>query len=288
MTRLLYGIILLGGLMFSSVSSASLWSWIDTMDTCTASTVYCYNYHFTLADWDENDSTPNPCYGLSACTLFIGHKHDASGNSGTGIVRSWGTDTYPFIIQAASLGELAKQFKTIFSLPFSATANHQADTMVAEECVGMFYAAGRNLGSNNTSVTGQAFGGHPMLPGSICGVAPAPSGSCDFDQDVLTLDHGTLSRRELDGHEMSENVSISCTTLQTLKLYIFSADHIQLRDDGSLYSELYMNDNLLASNGLTLDVEQQENVTVKSVLRTNGSVEAGEFSGSTVMLITVE
>lgn len=117
---------------------------------------------------------------------------------------------------------------------------------------------------------------------------PQPSGSCDFNQDVLTLDHGTLTRQELDGHEVSENVSINCTTSQTLKLYIYSADNVQLRDDGSLYSELYMNDNVLGTSGFTLDVAEQENVVVKSVLHTNGSVAAGEFAGSTVMLITVE
>ena len=104
----------------------------------------------------------------------------------------------------------------------------------------------------------------------------------------MNLNHGTLTRQELEGHEVSETVSISCTTSQTLKLFIYSADNVQLRDDGSLYSELYMNGNVLGTAGFTLDVAEQENVTVKSVLRTNGSVAAGEFSGSTVMLITVE
>ncbi len=32
----------------------------------------------------------------------------------------------------------------------------------------------------------------------------SPAVSCDFNQDVLTLDHGTLTRQELDGHEVSE------------------------------------------------------------------------------------
>ncbi|MNG24157.1 hypothetical protein D3C84_1088490 [compost metagenome] len=63
---------------------------------------------------------------------------------------------------------------------------------------------------------------------------------------------------------------------------------MELRDDGSLYSELYMNGNVLGTSGFTLDVEAQDNVVVKSVLRTNGTPEAGEFSGSTIMLITVE
>lgn len=273
--------------MFSHTASASVWSWIDNLTTCSTNT-YCYDYNFTIADWDENDETPNPCYGLNACTLLISHRHNAAGTSGRRAERTWGSGTYPFLTSAETMGELGKAFKAVFSLPFSSTTNHSAATVATEECVGLFYAAGQNLGTNTSSVTTDAMQGHPLLPGSICGAAPAPSGSCDFEQDVLLLDHGTLSRRQLEGHEVSENVTISCTTSQTLKLYIYSADNVQLRDDGSLYSELYMNDTVLGTEGFDLDVQQQENVTVKSVLRTNGSVEAGEFSGSTVMLITVE
>lgn len=288
MKRLITAMMLLGGLAWSQTASASIWSWIDSLNTCSASQTYCYDYNFTIADWDEDDSTPNPCYGLSACTLFIGHRHNVAGTSGSGIVRSWGAGTYPFITKSETLGDLGKQLKAIFSFPFSATTTHKANTVATEECVGIFYATGKNLGSNSSAVNQTAFEGHPMLPGSICGAAPAPSGSCDFDQDVLTLDHGTLTRQELEGHEVSENVSISCTTSQTLKLFIYSADKVDLRDDGSLYSELYMNDNVLGTSGFTLDVEAQDNVTVKSILRTNGTPEAGEFSGSTIMLITVE
>lgn len=288
MKRLMFVFILMGGLAYSPLSSASVWSWIDNLSTCTSSFKYCYTYDFTIADWDENDSTPNPCYGLSACTIFIGHRHDAAGTSGSGIVRSWGAGNYPFIITSETMGDLAKQIKAIFSLPFSSTTTHQANTVATEECVGLFYAAGRNLGSNSSAANISSFQGHPMMPGSICGTAPQPSGSCDFDQDVVTLDHGTLTRQELEGHEVSETVSINCTTSQMLKLYIYSADNVQLRDDGSLYSQLYMNDNVLGTNGFNLDVVERENVVVKSVLHTNGSVEAGEFSGSTIMLITVE
>jgi hypothetical protein len=291
MKRAVFSIILLAGLAFSPVASASIWSWVDSLKVCASSLTYCFDYDFTIAGWDENDTTPNPCYGLTACTFFIGHRHDATGSSGSGIVRSWGagtSGTYSFVTKSETLGEVAKQFKAIVSLPYSGTTRHSGNTIATEECVGMFYAAGKNLGTNSSAVNDSKFTGYSMVPGSICGVAPQPSGSCDFGQDVLTLDHGMLPRQELDGHEVSESVSINCTIPQLLKLYIYSADDVQLRDDGSLYSELYMNDNVLGINGVSLDVTEQENVVVKSVLRTNGSVTAGEFSGSTIMLITVE
>ncbi|WP_437749999.1 MrpH family fimbial adhesin (plasmid) [Enterobacter mori] len=288
MTRYLYAIIFTCGLAFSPVSSAAIWSWIDSLTTCTANTTYCYDYVFTIASWDENDEAVNPCFGETACTLFVSHRHDSAGTSGSGVTRSWDASTYPFIVTARTMGDLGKEINAVFPLPFSSTTNHQGNSVIGEECVGIFYAAGKNLGSNDSPITNNSFLGFPLLPGSICGIAPSPSGACDFDQDVLTLDHGTLSRNELEGHEVSENVRISCTISQTLKLYIFSADNVKLRDDGSLYSELYMNDNILSNEGLILEVSAQEIVSVKSILHTNGTPEAGEFSGSTVMLITVE
>lgn len=271
-------------LVATQPASASVWSWIDSIKQNSSTN---FDYTFTIASWDENDENANPCYELNACTLFISHRHDSSGNSGTGVVRSWDSSQYPAMLTAKTIGALGKVLNSALSLPFNSTTNHNG-SVGYEECVGIFYAAGTNLGNNQSSTNQTKFQGYPLLPGSICGTAPQPSGSCDFNQDVLTLDHGTLTRQELDGHEVSESVSINCTTSQTLKLYIYSADNVQLRDDGSLYSELYMNENVLGTSGFTLDVAEQENVVVKSVLHTNGSVAAGEFSGSTVMLITVE
>lgn len=281
-------IILLAGLGFSQYSSASIWSWIENLTECTATQTYCYEYTFTIADWDSNDDTANPCYGLSACTLMISHRHFAVGTSGLGVVRTWGSGTYPFLTTAETMGELGASFKAIFSLPFSSTTTHRGNEVAAEECVGIFYAAGIDLGTNTSSQSESKYSGYPIMPNSICGAAPAPSGSCDFVQDSITLDHGTLQKTELEGHEVSSTVNISCTSSKTLQVYIYSADNVQLRDDGSLYSELYLNNNILGINGFTLDVTDEANVSVKSVLRTNGTVAAGEFSGSTVMLISME
>lgn len=284
MARLLYSIILLSGLSLSINVTASVWSWIDSI---TQNSSTNFTYYFTIADWEESDTAANPCYGLSSCTLFISHRHDTSGNSGTGVVRSWGSGQNAFLLSSKTIGELGKALKTTISLPYSGSTNHNG-TVNFEECIGFFYAAGRDLGTYENGANDNSFSGYPILPSSICGVAPAPSGSCDFDQDTLTLDHGTLARQELDGHEVSETVNITCTTTETLKLYIYSAGNLPLRDDDSLYSELYLNDTVLGSNGLTLNVENNATVNVKSILRTNGTVSAGEFFGSTVMLISIE
>jgi hypothetical protein len=186
------------------------------------------------------------------------------------------------------MGDLGKALKSRFSIPFSGTTRHSGNTIATEECVGFFYRAGGNSGSYDSDTNNSSFSGHPMLPGSVCGVAPAPSGTCDFTQQVLTLDHGVLARQELEGNEVTETVNLTCSLPMTLKLYIFDADKLELRSDGSLYSELYINDSTPGEDGLTIDVSDQTQVSVKSMLHTNGSVEAGEFSGSTVMMITVE
>lgn len=292
MKRLIFATILLSGLTFSQVSSASIWSWIDQITTndCTSGLTYCYNYHYTVSAWDDIDTTPNPCYGLTACTLFLSHRHFSAGTSGNQSLYSMDASINPGFLTAETMGELGEFVKSKFSFPYSGIARHTANTPAAtEECVGFFYAAGRNLGNSTTIANDSStYGGYPILPGSICGAAPPPSGSCDFTQDSVTLDHGTLSRRELEGHEVTEQVNLTCTTSQTLKLYIYAADKVQLNDDGSLYSELYLNNTILGTDGFTIDVNENAIVDIKSTLRTNGTPEAGEFSGSTIMLITVE
>ncbi|WP_437749984.1 MrpH family fimbial adhesin (plasmid) [Enterobacter mori] len=291
MKRLIFATILLSGLTFSHVTSASIWSWIDQITTndCTSGLTYCYNYHYTISAWDDIDSTPNPCYGLTACTIFLSHRHFANGTSGNQTLYSMDAANNPELLTAETMGSLGDVVKSVISLPYSGIARHTSnDTTPTEECVGIFYASGRNLGNTTSETQNSAYGGYPILPGSICGAAPPPSGSCDFTQDSVMLDHGTLSRRELEGHEVTEQVNLTCTTSQTLKLYIYAADKVQLRDDGSLYSELYLNNTILGTEGFTIDVNENAVVDVKSTLRTNGTPESGEFSGSTIMLITVE
>ncbi|MFP2693928.1 hypothetical protein ACLETS_23170 [Enterobacter ludwigii] len=277
-------ILIIVGLMQSHTSSASIWSWIDSI---RQNSVTNFTYFFTIAEWEDTDSTPNPCYGLSACTIFISHRHDTSGSSGTGVVRSWGSGQNSYLLTSKTLGELGKGITSGFSLPYSSSTDHNG-TVNYEECVAFFYASGRDLGTYVNGANSNSFSGYPILPGSICGVAPAPSGTCDFTQNTVTLDHGTLSRREIEGHTVTEPVNITCTSSENLKLYIYSGDKLPLRDDGSLYSELYLNDTVLGSDGLNVTVDNNATVNIKSVLKTNGTVSAGDFTGSTVMLISIE
>jgi hypothetical protein len=289
MTKLLQIALIILGLTFNHFAAAAIWSWINFLtENQQSAWAYDYTYDFTIGGWDEDDETINPCYGLTSCTVFIGHRHDAAGTSGSQAIRSWDAGVHKFLLSAKTMGELGREVKAIFSLPFTSTARHNANSVTTEECVGLFYAAGSNLGTNNGEVNNASFSGHLLLPGSICGTAPAPSGTCDFDQNDITLEHGTLTRSELEGHSASAEVNISCTSEKTIQVYIYSADGVELRGDGSLFSELYINDSALSDSGFTLEVQDTISVNVKSVLRTNGTVAAGDFSGSTVMLITIE
>ena len=71
-------------------------------------------------------------------------------------------------------------------------------------------------------------------------------------------------------------------------MYIYGGDALSLKDDGSLISMMYLNDKKSESEGLTLTVSGSETVTIKSQLVTNGTVEAGEFSGSSVVVVTID
>lgn len=286
MKKIFIGIAFCCGVIFSQVASASIWSWIETTTPCSLS--YCFDYTFEIGDWDTNDPTPNPCFNLSKCTIFISHKHRADGSSGYHIDKAWDSKYHDFILTAPTMGELGKGIKQIFSFPYTSTTRHSSVKVTWQECVGIFYAPGKNLGEYSSAAQLSKFQHYSLLPNSICGSAPPPSGSCDFEQPELNLDHGILNNQQLEGNEVSNDVNIRCTTSQNLSIYIFSADKIPLRDDGSLYSTLYINDKTLGSAGFALEVTDRATVSIKSVLHTQGRVSGGTFSGSTVLLLTVD
>lgn len=143
MKKMFFALLLFLGMAFSHTASASIWSWIDTLKSCGSNS--CYDYTFTIADWDENDATPNPCYQLSACTLIIGHRHNVAGTSGPGIDRSWDAGSYPFLTTAETMGEVSQQFKAIFTFPYSSTTRHSGVAVNWEECVGFFTQRAKTL-----------------------------------------------------------------------------------------------------------------------------------------------
>jgi len=264
-------------------ASAAIWSEI------TAASLYNNGSHieftYNIFAWDESDETPNPCYKDTGCRIWIGVTIDKAGSSNNVAAAYWSAanTSNRWISNAATMGELGAAFKTNAGLPQTGTIQRSAASYIVakvKNCVGIFY-------KNDFASIGYYSGGE-LMPNSICGEAPTPYGRCSFVEDSINLDHGTVARSQLDGHEVSINVTMSCDYESTVGIYVLSGDNLPLRDDGSLYSEIYIN-NVLGTDGLSMSATAGEHsLTFKSKLRTNGTVAAGEFSASTVAVINLE
>lgn len=274
-------------MLFSANIMAAIWSWIDSVIDTSGAIYNNYEYTYRIEAWDDDDDTPNPCYGLSACTLFISHRHNEDGTSSYSVKNYYGTGGtgyYAFLLTAKTMGELGSLMKPTLNLPITGTMTHSSDKTIPDECVGIFYAAGSNFGTGASSVNNQ-FNGHPLLPSSVCGVAPTPSTTCNFDNDVINLEHGVLSSAEVEGHAVSGTVNITCSKVAELKLYMYPDSTIPLSDSGDFYSELYVDDVLIPTTGASYEVDYTRTLNLKSVLRHTGSVKAGSFSGSAIIVM---
>ncbi|AOO58994.1 TPA: hypothetical protein PJH99_002932 [Raoultella ornithinolytica] len=274
-------------MLFSANIMAAIWSWIDSVVDTSGPIYNNYAYTYRIDAWDDDDDTPNPCYGLNACTLFISHRHNEDGTSSYSVKNYYGTGGtgyYAFLLTAKTIGELGTLMKPTLNLPITGTINHSSDKTIPDECVGIFYAAGSNFGTGTSSSDNQ-FNGHPLLPSSVCGVAPTPSSTCNFDNDVINLDHGVLPSAEVNGHAVSEAINITCSKVAEMKLYMYPDSKIQLSDNGDFYSDLYVDDALIPSTGVSYDVDYTRTLNIKSVLRSSGILQPGTFSGSAIIVM---
>ncbi|NGH10026.1 hypothetical protein G5643_15085 [Serratia marcescens] len=127
------------------------------------------------------------------------------------------------------------------------------------------------------------------LPGASCGIAPPPGVECNIS--LQDIDHGVLKPSAINGSTKSETGQLICNAGVTAKLTLGSGDSVHLYSNGVniIDSEVYINDvkvggdksvTITAINGITP-------IIIKSVLHSVSSPMGGEFSGSSVILMSL-
>lgn len=236
------------------------------------------DYSFSIDSW-EPDANPaaNPCYENTSCVVGVSHRHNADG-SGNYIIPSarWSAMKVPCISQAQDMNELREcLLKNGLSIPLTGTLTHVGDSLT-EECVGLF--SGGLLSTEATA-----------LPGSICGIAPPPTGGCTLPESV-TLDHGTLSSNNISGNTISKEITIECTKEIDGRLYVEGLDNGVLDlGDSSIYSTLSINNTNVTNSGVAVDLIIGNNsLQIKSTLSVNGTPSVGTHQGQGVMILALE
>lgn len=262
------------GLGFTTAATAAIFSHIEE----SSGTPSHADYLYVIDRWDEEEPNAlNPCYGTAICNLQLNHKHTSSGSGGR-VKKVFINDITDLKTMAEVRAELMKKV----SIPISGIVSHDGDPIDHnQECVGLFYG---------TKVFGEMDKGARLLPGSICGIAPPPVGSCKVMESSLLIDYKELYANELEEASRNIDVNITCNIETKITIIASGTDEksVVLRNDKSLLANLFLNGQP-AYNGITVDVlkDGQATVNLESRLKTNGKVDAGPFSGSGFLVLTM-
>lgn len=262
-------------MLFSTSSMAAIFSYI-TESKLVGSTGA--DYTFIIQRWDpEPPTTLNPCYGWKRCYITVNHRHEADGSGGTATkVILTNAQTY------LTMEQLRQAVLAKLALPYGPTkAVHRGvDPSLLQECVGLFYQSE----SGGIAKSGR------LLPGSSCGIAPPPVGACQIIDGSVNLDYGEINENELNNARRAKSIYITCNKDMSVKVIATGmvSARIPLRSDNSLYANLYLN-NYSGEDGAIIYVPKGRAtpVEVSSILRTNGRVDAGFFSGSGALILTL-
>lgn len=120
---------------------------------------------------------------------------------------------------------------------------------------------------------------------------PVQAVNCQLYQQSITLQHPTLKASELNGNRKEANISLSCSRSSSVNLVMTGlngAGQLALTGNGRLYSALTLN-NVSAQKGITLNNVGNGgvNVSLASVLVSDGTVAAGQYSASAVLKMTI-
>lgn len=223
--------------------------------------------------WDVNDRTPMTipsCVGNYYCNYGIGivGKSD-NGNSTMGCyvgflgrdVSSWGQ------IAAAYLSKCGNH-----TYPVWGNGYNSESANAAKVCI----------------VYGRKSTGSYANAGIGCaGASPNPT-ICEIIDSYIELSHGTLNTDELDGHSVSHNIGITCNRNAMVKVYAYpntAGDTIPL--GSGILSSIKLN-GVSGRTGVNINVPGSTTyVNLSSTLTTSGDVNAGEYSGSGVVILNI-
>jgi len=266
-------------LLLSGQSKAVIRTHIATSERYYENMIgYVYRFTGYIDSWDEDDQTPNDCYGTprtSYCTIAI-TVTERSSTRGTAKLNFFIDDIYEF----KTIGELAKIFKAKYPLPYPLTGAQLDDgNPVTTYCFNLGYFTNGGYSANS------------YVPSVECGFAPPVALKCSIEGNT-NLEHGELTTNEINGHKASSSLNASCNNDATLIIRAFGEagnKNITLRPDGSLESALYIND-MPGDTGLKVDFKKNITtpINITSELIQKSELQEGEFHGSGIIMMSMD
>lgn len=230
-------------------------------------------YEYTIHSWDLDDRTPNPLRGFDRGVIYVGLR-GKDGTNGTIFTRALYSFQAPCILSSSTVGELLSCYSRYqFTPPLSSNLQTQQVDFADNNCVGMFYKRGNDTPRNGV-----------LLPGSVCGLVPAPIGSCSMSTS-LEFDHGAGSATNLDGNRSERPLIIDCNSAMSAKI---TAGHDVVSLTTGLNSTLRLNGQTLDKKGVGINLRIGQNVLdLSSTLRATSNVNAGVYNGNTYLVLSL-
>jgi len=231
-------------------------------------------YYFTVTAWEGGGHSF--CNDMTAAECHLSLVGAQAPGQYWGLVIS--THYWSGIKPSTSMAYVLDQMQRRgFSIPFKGSLFVPKDNKTSDSfCIS--FAQGYSYSSS----------GGVVAPVGPCVRVIKPALQCDIKGNTI-INHRDVSEVAIDGSEASTTLQLTCSGVSSV---IASANkggssEIKLRADGSLYSKLTI-DGKPAGDGVSINVEEglSTPVLVKSTLFSKGTVEPGEFSGSTVLTIS--
>lgn len=124
-----------------------------------------------------------------------------------------------------------------------------------------------------------------VLVEESCVMPPPPPGSLICTSTDVNIDHGTLNSKDYDGNTASGTGSVSCSGGDATVMLSLTPSTINLSN--GTQSRLTLADQK-PTQSMVLKENDVSSFTVTSTLSATEAVPSGEFSGSTVLILTVE
>ncbi|MHC2144552.1 MrpH family fimbial adhesin [Pseudomonas sp. 210_17 TE3656] len=229
-------------------------------------------YYFTVTSWEGGGDSACSDTTAVSCSLYL------VGAQGPGDYMAMVLSTHSWydIRPNTSMTAVRNQMRG-FSIPFQGSLFVPKDRRVSDSFCISFAQGFSYVGA-----------GGLVAPFGPCAKVIKPALQCEIKGNA-TINHNNVSDAAIDGNEAAVTLQLTCTGVSSV---IASASKenpsgVKLRADGSLYSKLTI-DGKAPANGVPIKVEEgiPTPIFIKSTLSSNGTVEPGPFSGSTVLTIS--
>lgn len=124
----------------------------------------------------------------------------------------------------------------------------------------------------------------------VCAIRAVPeTAGCDIQESQISIDHGALSANALNGHTATGELTVRCDGNGSAMLMAANPNpKLLLAPDGSLFTTLTVGGKPLVQGVVVNAGPGGGKVTLTSTLGTAGSPGAGQFSGSAVVVLSMQ